>query len=330
MKALVTGGTGFLGKRLAKSLHEQGWEVTALGRQRNQGAELEAAGIRFLSMDLRDESKVVMACLRQDAVFHCGALSAPWGPYREFYECNVLGTEHVIEGCLRHDVPRLIHVSTPSVYFDYKERLHIREQDALPKRFVNAYAQTKRLAELAVERAAAQKGLPAVIIRPRALYGPGDTTILPRLIRANEAKGVPWINGGQALVDLTYVDNVVHALLLCQSAADQVVGRTYNITNGQPMPFGDALKLLFLKLSIPLQPRSMSYSTAYTVAGVLELAAKLFQGGKEPLMTRYLAGTLGLSQTLDISAARKELGYDPVISVEAGMDQFATWWRSQS
>jgi nucleoside-diphosphate-sugar epimerase len=330
MRALVTGGTGFLGSRLAVRLQELGWEVTAVGRNEVKGLQLKSSQIRFVSLDLRNKAEVIAACQGQDAVFHCAALSAPWGAFAEFYASNVDATEHVIAGSIKHQVARFIHVSTPSVYFDFTPRLDVSERDPLPVRFANAYAHTKRLAELAVERAV-HNGLPAVTIRPRAIFGPGDNSIIPRLIRANESRGVPIINGGRALVDLTFVDNVVDALLCCQAAPDHVIGRTYNITNGEPVPFVEALQMLFTKLDSKLKARRIPYRVAYALASAMELSAKLLQRDQEPLLTRYVVGILGLSQTLDITAAKEELGYVPRVSIESGMEAFAhSWGRSLS
>ncbi|MEI7026785.1 NAD-dependent epimerase/dehydratase family protein [Paenibacillus sp. y28] len=328
MRALVTGGTGFLGSRLALRLHEAGWEVTATGRRKDQGDALQRKGIRFFPADLRDEERTAAACRGQQAVFHCGALSASWGPYRDFYDCNVKGTEHIIAGCKRHEVERLIHVSTPSVYFGGADRTNVRETDGVLRRQASAYAATKRLAELAVERACSE-GLPAVMIRPRALFGPGDTTILPRLIEASRTQGIPLIDGGGALIDLTYVDNAVEALLRCQAAPDDIIGRAYNITNGEPMPFVEAAEKLFGKLGLPLRYKPLPYAATYSAAALMELASWLLPGGREPRLTRAVVGMLGRSQTLDIQAARKDLGYSPVISVDAGMDAFARWWREK-
>lgn len=327
--ALVTGGTGFLGRRLALRLRDEGWNVTALGRQPAIGEELRQQGIRFVRADLRDRERVDAACAGQQAVFHCGALSASWGPYNDFYDSNVLGTEHVIAGSLRHQVGRLIHVSTPSVYFGGSHRLGVRESDPLPRRQASPYAATKRLAEEAVARAGAA-GLETVIVRPRALFGPGDASILPRLIEANAVQGIPLIGGGKALIDLTYIDNAVDALLLCQAApAASVTGRVYNITNGEPMPFDEAVRKLLGKLGIPVRFKRLPYAAAYGVAALMELSARLLPGRGEPMLTRAVAGMIGRSQTLDISAARRELGYSPKICVDEGMEAFAQWWRSK-
>ncbi|UJF34975.1 NAD-dependent epimerase/dehydratase family protein [Paenibacillus hexagrammi] len=328
MKALVTGATGFLGGRLTQRLIEAGWDVTALGRNVEAGHMLAKIGARFLQADLRSQEHVLAACAGQDAVFHCGALSAAWGAYRSFYETNAAGTEHVLAGCRQHEVGRLIHVSTPSVYFGASDRLGVKESDVLPARQASAYAATKRLAEAAVERAAAA-GLPAVMIRPRAIFGPGDTSILPRLIEANVRTGVPMIDKGRAIVDLTYVDNVVDALLLCQSAPPHVLGRTYNITNGEPAVFSEAVSALFDKLGMRLKAKPIPFAAAYAAAAAMELAAKVLPGEKEPMLTRAVVGMLGRSQTLDIGLARQDLGYSPRVTLDQGMDEFAAWWREQ-
>ncbi|WP_342773057.1 NAD-dependent epimerase/dehydratase family protein [Paenibacillus flagellatus] len=328
MKALVTGGTGFLGKRLASALRDNGWDVAVLARQTAEREELRRQDIRFVQGDIRDAEGVEAACAGQDAVFHCAALSASWGPYSAFYDANVRGTEHVVAGCRKHGVSRLIHVSTPSVYFGSSHRVNVRESDPLPARQASPYAATKRLAELRVLDACAL-GLPAVIIRPRALFGPGDRSILPRLLEANATRGIPLIDGGKALIDLTFVDNAVDAMLLGQAAPASAVGGIYNISNGEPMPFASAVDRLFALLRQPVRYKPMPFAAAYAAAALMELAARALPGKREPLLTRAMAGMIGRSQTLDIGAARRDLGYAPTVSVEAGMSAYAEWLDSR-
>lgn len=328
MKALVTGATGFLGQALAIRLKQLGWEVTATGRNQQIGNTLSETGICFIPADLTEAETVISLCEGQEYVFHCGALSSPWGPYQRFYQTNVVGTKHVIQGCEKYHVRRLIHVSTPSIYFRYQDQLNIAENDPLPESKVNAYAETKWLAEQLVDEAH-QRGLPVITIRPRALFGPGDNAILPRLLRANERGWIPLIDGGQVLMDITYVENVVDALLQCVDSPSSTLGKKYNITNGEPMLFVDLLTKLFTHLEQPLHPKNISFSTAYQLAGIMELFAKTIGQGKEPVLTRYTVGVLGKSQTLDISAARGELGYKPRISIDEGFERFIDWWRNE-
>lgn len=269
---------------------------------------------------------MVRNCEGQEMVFHCGALSSLWGSYNDFYESNVTGTRNVIKGCVANGVERLIHVSTPSIYFDFADRYHIAESTPLPRKAANWYAETKRLAEQEIDQAY-ESGLPVMTIRPRAIFGPGDPTIIPRLIEANRQGRLPLIRGGQAVVDLTYIHNVVDALLLCMSAPSEALGRKYNITNDEPIRFIDALNYLFERLGEPVRARRIPYPAAYMAAGCIEGLARLTGSSKEPLLTRYTVGLLSKSQTLDISAAREQLGYRPRVSVKEGIDAYAAWYK---
>lgn len=329
-KALVTGATGFLGGHVCLRLRDLGWQVTGIGRNTAEGEKLAAQGIHFIQADLRDEASVMQACAGQDAVFHCGALSSPWGAYGDFYDVNVSGTRHVTAGCLQHGVGRLVHISTPSLYFSLRhDRLNVREDDPLPAKPVNAYAATKLLAEQEVLRAFAA-GLDGVILRPRAIFGPRDSALLPRLMRANEAGGIPFFGGGQALLDLTYVDNVVDAMLLAYDAPRETLGQTYNITNGEPSLLRDVFRELFALLDVPLKIRNVSYPVVYGAAAFMEAVYRLLPMLGEPPLTRYSVGVLARSQTLDITKAREKLGYAPRISLPEGLRRFAAWWREHS
>ncbi|WP_419879225.1 NAD-dependent epimerase/dehydratase family protein [Brevibacillus centrosporus] len=327
-RVLVTGGTGFLGQKLATRLQDNGHLVTVIGRNEIAGRYLTDRGIAFVQADITDREAIRHACKGQEIVFHAAAFSSPWGKYTDMYATNVEGTIHTIEGCKAHGVERLVHVSTPSIYFDFEDRLDIKESAPLPRRFANPYAQTKYLAELEIEKAF-QGGLATITIRPRGLFGPGDNAILPRLIRANEEKFVPLVNGGKATIDLTYVENVVDALLLCMDSPTRTLGRAFNITNGEPVTMIDVLREVFQRLGMPLRAKQISYREAYAVAWMLELASKTVQGYREPVLTRYSVGVLAKSQTLDISRAKDELGYQPRVSMQEGIELFTKWWRTQ-
>lgn len=329
MNALVTGGTGFLGQHLARRLLELGYTVRVLGRNTSIGNQLKTEGMQFIPLDLTDAPALMEACRGQSLVFHCGALSAPWGKERDFYNANVLGTRHLTQGCQKFGVSRLIHVSSPSIYFDGQDCLNIREDAPLPNRAVNFYAHTKRLAEIEIDNAF-RSGLPVVTIRPRALFGPGDHTILPRLIRANQRLGVPFINLGKALIDVTYIDNAVDALLCCIDSPESTLGHKYNVSNGTPTTVAALMHGLFGKLGQELRPLHVAYPVAHGLAALLEGLSHTVLLGREPLFTRYSMGVLAKSQTLDISRTQMELGYQPKITIEEGLEKFAVWWKEQS
>ena len=328
MNVLVTGATGFLGQYLTNRLIELGCHVTATGRNQTIGMQLEEKGARFVSADLRNQTAVHSLCRNQEMVFHCGALSAPWGNKQAFYQINYLGTQYVIEGCKQHQVQRLIFVSTPSIYNQFKDQLLLTEQSPIPKRKINAYAETKWLAEQAIDQAH-QAGLPVITIRPRAIFGPKDPSIFPRLLQAYNQGGIPLFHGGAKQIDLTYVENVVEALILCMNAPKWCLGKKYNITNDDPRTFLELLQLLFQELQMPLKIKKIPFPIAYFAASLLEMGYKLLAPTKEPPVTRYAINVIGVSQTFDISLAKKELGYVPKISIEEGMQRFAHWWRKQ-
>lgn len=317
MKILVTGGTGFLGSHLATALLAQGHEVTLLGRDFAGVQPQLAAGARPLAVDLRNRTAVMAAAAGQDLVYHVSALSTAWGRWTDFYQSNVEGTRAVVDGCLQHGVERLIYVSSPSVIFDGHDHHNIDESHPYPRRFASAYAATKKIGEDLVN-AAPRQGLPTVILRPKAIFGPGDRALLPRLIERARQGRLPQIGNGRNLVDLTYVENVVHALLLA-AQVDAAVGKTYFITNGEHCPLWPTIRTVLARLHLSPKLRPLPVGTALLIARLLELMAG--GTGREPLLTRYTVGILARTQTYNISAAQHDLGYQPLVSVAEGLER---------
>lgn len=315
MQILVTGGTGFLGKHLATALLEGGHQVHILGRNFAQAEALIAQGAKPIVADLRDKPAVYAACAAMDVVYHVGALSAPWGKRTDFYDINVGGTEAVLAGCQAHGVRRLIYVSSPSVIFNGRDQYSVSEDVGYPHRFTSIYALTKKLGE---DRVNAASGLETVIFRPKAIFGPGDQALLPRLIAAARQKRLPQIGDGRNLVDLTYVENVVSALLLARETPT-VVGKTYTITNDEHIPLWDVVRSILKRLHLSTHLRQLPLSVVLAAASFMEMRATLT--GREPLLTRYSALILARTQTYDISAARRDLLYTPRISVAEGIER---------
>ena len=211
-KAIVTGATGGLGRNLVQTLLAQGWQVAACGRNAEIGKMLDT---EFHAFDLSDRNQTLKAFSNADIVFHCAALSSPWGRYEDFYRANVTATQNVLAAMRQHHIGKLIHVSTPSIYFDYLDQ-HKVPETFISRHFVNDYAYTKFLAE---QEVAAATDLSSVIIRPRGIFGEYDTAVLPRLLKIAQKGFLPLIRragreAGGAVADVTYVGNVVHALVL--------------------------------------------------------------------------------------------------------------------
>jgi len=244
-----------------------------------------------------------------------------------FYNVNVGGTENILEGCRAARVRRLIYVSSPSVVFDGHDHRNLPDDAPYPRRFASAYSWTKKLGEDRVN-AARRDGLEMIILRPKAVFGPGDTSLLPRLIAAGRQGRLPQIGGGRNQVDLTHRDNVVHVLRLCLDAPAEALGRTMTITGGESAPLWEVIRQILRAAGIGGHLRSLPLPVVLAAAGLMEARAAVT--GKEPLLTRYTALILARTQTYDISQARRYLGYAPVIGLDEGIAQtVATLSRSE-
>ena len=328
MKALVTGATGFLGGYLARELHRRGWDVTATGRSLERGAELEAEGIAFRASALDDRETMLALCEGQEVIFHCGALSSAWGRKEAFWAANVTGTSNIVDGAKAGGAKRLVHVSTPAVYFSFEKRLGVKESDPLPPEPVNLYAASKLAAEEVV-RSAVAEGLNAVIIRPRAIFGPGDTAIFPRLLRNIESGRFKIIGDESATLDLTFIDNCVEACILAGTVEGLPSGRVYNITDGEETQLWPLLRHISASLGYDFPTSSISAGKARTAARVMEFFHRNFRPDVEPLLTQYAVGILSGTLTLDISRAREELGYNPSVSTMEGVARFLAHLKQQ-
>ncbi|MBI5966017.1 MAG: NAD-dependent epimerase/dehydratase family protein [Chloroflexi bacterium] len=325
MKALITGATGFLGGALTRRLYGMGWHVTALGRNVTKLKNMESEGLRVLSLDLKEKDAMADVCKDQDIVFHCAALPSPWGNFEAFYQANVIGTRNVIRGCEKYKVKRLVHVSTPSLYFGYASRVNVKETDELPEPVSN-YSATKILAEQEIDEAFA-RGLATIAIRPRAIFGPGDTVIFPRLIPRLQSGRLPILGDGENVVDLTYIENVVDALLLCAESPENTLGKKYNISNDEPVKVWKLVERICTELNLPSPTRRISGQTANAAATALEFLYRLIPKQPEPPLTRISVSMMANSTTLDITAAKNELGYKPRVSVDEGFERFMKWWK---
>jgi nucleoside-diphosphate-sugar epimerase len=317
MHVLVTGATGFVGRWVVAALLKRGDRVRGMGRNETACGILESEGAEVVRADLRDRPAVVAACAGVDAVLHVGALSAPWGPAAEFHSVNVGGTEHVLAGCREYRVGRLVYVSSPSVFFDGRDHHDLTDDAPYPRRLMSVYSTTKKIAEDRI-RAAAAEGLATVTLRPKAVFGPGDTSLLPRLLRAAERRRLPQIGDGRNRVDLTYVENVADALLLALESK-AAVGKTYTITNGEHVLLWDLIRQVLRGLGLDDDLRRLPYPFVYVLAALSEARAALFGG--EPLLTRYTTALLARPQTYNIDAARRDLGYSPRVSIAEGVER---------
>jgi len=327
-RVLVTGATGFLGSHLVRELRGRGVEVRALGRNLDRGHELARIGAEFRAVDLTDRASVIESCRGMSAVVHAGALSSAWGTWEDFHAANVRGTEHVLEGCETHGVDRLVHISSPSVTSRMTDQFGLTEDEPFPTEFVSLYSESKKLGEDRV-RAASKRGLRAVILRPKAIYGEGDTAIFPRIVEAGRKGRLPRIGDGRAVTNLTHVSDVCSGIFAALES-DVAIGRTYVLTGGEDVRMWDVIFRIFRDLGIAEPRRNLDVVRALRVAETLERLWRTLRLPGEPPLTHYKVGVLSYSQTYDISAARRDLGYEPRVRIDDGIREVvASAIRSQ-
>lgn len=325
MHILVTGSTGFLGKSVVNYLKNKNFTVRALGRNPTLLAQLKCD--EKIVCDLVKQNNlnhIVDGC---DAIVHCAALSAPWGQEKDFMDINVHATQKLADAALEKKINRFVHISSPSIYIGSEKKFNITEDDPLPKKSINLYSHTKRMGENIILDYT-RKGLQTIILRPQALFGPHDTVLLPRFLKANSKTGIPLIHGGMHKIDLTFVDNVSHAILLALNADKNVLGKIFNITNDDPVIFKCFIDDLFQKLNIKPKFKKIPLPVAYSLAHAVESLHTFFGKKTEPILTKYAIKVLSESRVLNIEQAKNILGYQPIVSMEEGMKKFVHWWKT--
>lgn len=331
MKILVTGATSGLGRNAVQSLLESGYTVVATGRNLTQGERLKNAGATFVPLDLTQASPETCARLMDDceAVWHCAAKSSPWGNRASFWQANVQATRTLAQAAGSVGVPRFVHISTPAVYFDFQHHYDVPES-YLARAFSSHYASSKYQAEREIADAVTLfDSTTFVILRPRGLFGPHDNVIVPRLMQQLHRDGgvLRLPRGGEALLDLTYVQNVVHAMELATHGTGLRSGSVYNVTNHQPQRLADMLDaLLRQQLGLRYKIRSVPWPVLSLAARGIELVGKCID--KEPRVTRYSAGTVCFDMTLSAEKAIADMGYHPRYSMEEGILLTGEWLRT--
>lgn len=331
MKALVTGGGGFLGRYIVEQLVSRGDSVRVLGRSKYP--ELKQLGVETVQADIRNEAAVVNACEKVDIVFHVASLPVLWGKWEELYSINVDGTKNVLKGCRARGVSRLVYTSTPSVVFAQADLCAVNEAYPYPERYICYYPATKSIAERLVLGANGEQDLLTTALRPHLIWGPGDRHLIPKVLERAKARQLFIVGDGSNRVDITYVENAALAHLL---AADHlkpglpVAGQSYFISQGEPVNLWEFINQLLERLGIPKITKSVSYGAAWSIGALSELLYGIFPLRGEPRMTRFLASQLARSHYFDISKARRDFGYSPRVTTSEGLERFVQYVRGRS
>ncbi|MBS0571010.1 MAG: NAD-dependent epimerase/dehydratase family protein [Proteobacteria bacterium] len=323
MKVLVTGGGGFLGSAICRQLAAAGHVVRAFSRNRHAG--LDAIGVEQRLGDIASMELVIDASKGVDAIVHCAAKVAPWGALEDFYETNVRGTDNVLAACELNEIAKLVFTSSPSVVQDGTDQEGITESTPYAQPFMNAYAHTKALAEQRV-LAANSPQLATVILRPQIVWGPDDPTFLPLVLAKARAGKLRFIGKAPKKIDSVYIDNAAdaHVLALEKLAPGAAIaGKVYFISQGEPGFNEDLVNGWLNAGGFPPETRRLPEGPLRFLANAFESVYGALRIQKAPPLTRFIVDRLSTALWFDISAARRDLGYAPRVSVAEGMARLA-------
>ncbi len=327
MKALVTGGGGFLGSALVRALLSRGDQVRQIAR--NAYPELEALGAEGVRGDITDAAATAKACAGVDVVFHTAAKAGGWGDPKEFEAINITGTDHVIAGCRAAGVKALVHTSSPSVVHRHADIEGADESLTYATHFTAHYPRTKAISE----QHALASGLPVIALRPHFIWGPGDRHLLPRLLDRARAGRLRQVGSRDVKTDTVYIDNCVDAHLL---AAEKLLARSdskpeakvYFVSDDAPIGVWSMANRLLAAAGAPGVGKPVPAWLAYGLGATLEGVHALFGLEREPLMTRFAASELSHAQWYRIDAIKRDLGYRAKVSIDEGLTRVAEWYRS--
>ncbi len=326
---LVTGGGGFLGGAIVRGLLARGARVRTLAR--GHYPDLTGLGAEQIRGDLSDPAATQRAVAGCAVVFHVAAKAGIWGDYASYHQANVVGTENILAACRQHGVARLVYTSSPSVVFTGRDLEGANESLPYPAHFEAPYPQTKALAEQRV-LAANSPQLATVALRPHLIWGPGDNHLVPRILARGRAGQLRRIGSRRNLVDSIYIDNAAAAHLLAAEKlfpGSPVAGRAYFLSNGEPLPLWTLVNRILAANGQPPVTRGIPTGVAYAAGVALEILHRVLRLEAEPRMTRFLAHELSTAHWFDISAARRDLGYEPIVSIDEGLRRLAEWLRTQ-
>lgn len=328
MRALVTGGGGFLGRAITEQLLARGDEVQILARGRYR--EVEALGATSVQLDLTESDGLEAALNGVDIVFHVASKTGVWGPRAEYMSVNVDGTRNLMAAAEAAGVQRFVYTGSPSATFDGGDAENATEADCTyPERFESDYPESKAIAERLV-LAANTATFATTALRPHLIWGPRDPHIVPRLMERRQQGRLARVGDGTNKVAITYIDNAAAAHL---QAADVLspgspnAGKAYFISDADPVVLWAWIDQLLVDVGLEAIDRDVSLATARRIGVVLEWVWRVLRLGGEPPMTRFVAAQLAASHWYDLSAARRDFGYAPVIGPEEAMARTVAAFR---
>jgi 2-alkyl-3-oxoalkanoate reductase len=328
VRVLVTGGSSLIGRGVLAALAARGEEVVSLQRSRSE--EVDRVGAWQALGDIRDAGVVADAVGGCDAVVHLAAKVGVVGDWESYRSINVDGTDNVLTAAVRHGVTRLVHVSSPSVAHGGEPIVGGAADAPVLGRRRAWYPESKAMAEVdALSRAGDDIGV--VAVRPHLVWGPGDTQLVGRIVERARAGRLALVGGGRALVDTTYIDNAVEAIVAALDAVEpgaRCSGRAYVVSNGEPRMISELVEGICRAAQVPFAPRTVSLPVGRALGAVVERAWPLLRRDDEPPLTRFLAEQLGTAHWFDPRPAFDDLEWMPRVSIDDGLARLAAWYAA--
>ncbi len=328
MRVLVTGGSSLIGAGVATALLARGDEVVV--QQRRRSETLGRLGVRQELGDIRDLDAVLAACAGCDAIVHLAAKVGVVGDWEDYRSINVDGTHNVLDAARRRGIGRIVHVSSPSVAHGGEPIVGGGADEPVLGRRRAWYPESKAMAEIDALAAAGDE-LGVVAIRPHLVWGPGDTQLVGRIVERAATGRLALVGGGRALVDTTYIDNAVDALITALDAVEpgaRCSGRAYVVSNGEPRMIRELVEGICRAAGVPFEPRTVSLRVGRSLGALVERAWPLLRRDDEPPLTQFLAEQLGTAHWFDPRPARDDLGWTPGVSIEEGLARLADWYAA--
>lgn len=315
-QAFITGGSGFLGRNMITFLINKGWKVNALVRSKKAASIVESLGATAITGDLKDIKAMQDGMLNSQAVFHSAAYVKDWGSYQDFYQDNVIGTENVLAAACAAKVPKFVHVGTEAVLVGGPPIINVDETRPKPSKPLGLYPKTKAMAEDKVI-AANSSEIVTSVVRPRFIWGKDDTTILPRLVESVNKGHFSWINEGKYLTSTCHVVNVCEGMFLASEKGKGA--EIYFLTDGKPIEVREFFTALLKTQGLDAPKKSIPRGLAQAIASIVEIGWRVFNVKSDPPITRTSLKLMGEEVTVNDAKARRDLGYQSLVSIEKGL-----------
>lgn len=327
LRYLVTGATGFVGSHLSQACIRRGDSVVTVARAASDTRLLEGLGVEIFRGDLTDSDVARKAVIGVDVIVHCAAKVGDWGPVEEYRQVNVEGLRQLLEAARGGTLRRFIHLSTLGVY-EARHHYGTDETVAPPARHMDGYTQTKVEAERLALDYHRQHGVPVVVLRPGFIYGPRDRTVLPKLIENLQRKQVRYLGTGEQAMNTIYVGNLVDAIFLAIEKP-AAVGQTYNLTDDEQVSKRRFVEAIADLAGLERPQGSVPLWLAKTLAWFMERWARLRGLQESPRLTQGRIKFLGLNLGFSVEKAKRELGYQPRVLFDEGIEEAVTWWKQE-